>query len=65
MAGLRAPPYLTSYDAYERLLTALVDSGTLPNRRTLFRDIRLSSRYPTIEVRAADVPVTRPRRAPC
>ncbi|MEE1746532.1 carboxylate-amine ligase [Streptomyces sp. JV184] len=52
------PPHLSSYDAYERLLTALVDSGTLPDRRTLFWDIRLSSRYPTIEVRAADVPVT-------
>ncbi|MES9510711.1 glutamate--cysteine ligase [Streptomyces sp. NPDC000609] len=52
------PPYFSSHDAYERLLTALVDSGTLPDRRTLFWDIRLSSRYPTIEVRAADVPVT-------
>lgn len=58
VAGLRAPPYLTSYDAYERLLTALVGNGTLPDRRTLFRDIQLSSRYSTIEVRAADVPVT-------
>ncbi|MES9554347.1 hypothetical protein ACIQGT_10430 [Streptomyces sp. NPDC093108] len=65
MAGLRAPPYFTSYDVYERLLTALVGNGTLPDRRTLFRDIQLSSRYSTIEVRAADVPVTRPRRAPC
>ncbi|WP_406016044.1 glutamate--cysteine ligase [Streptomyces sp. NBC_00984] len=52
------PPYFASYDEYENLLTALTDSRTLPDRRTLFWDVRLSSRYPTIEVRAADVPVT-------
>lgn len=52
------PPYFSSYDAYEQLLTALTDSGTLPDRRTLFWDIRPSSRYPTVEVRVADVPVT-------
>ncbi|MET9661774.1 glutamate--cysteine ligase [Streptomyces sp. NPDC006510] len=52
------PPYFSCYDEYESLLTALTDSGTLPDRRTLFWDVRPSSRYPTIEVRAADVPVT-------
>ncbi|MFJ6015563.1 glutamate--cysteine ligase [Streptomyces sp. NPDC092952] len=52
------PPFFASLDAYEALVAALSESGTLPDRRTVFWDVRPSSRYPTIEVRAADVPVT-------
>ncbi|MFF2008415.1 glutamate--cysteine ligase [Streptomyces sp. NPDC058195] len=52
------PPFFASLGAYESLLAVLTGSGTLPDRRTVFWDVRPSSRYPTIEVRAADVPVT-------
>ncbi|MGW2177537.1 carboxylate-amine ligase [Streptomyces sp. NPDC001732] len=52
------PPYFHDHDEYEALLEGLTAGGTLADRRTVFWDLRLSSRYPTIEVRAADVPVT-------
>ncbi|MFF3393595.1 glutamate--cysteine ligase [Streptomyces sp. NPDC002669] len=52
------PPYFRDHDEYEALLEGLTVGRALADHRTLFWDVRLSSRYPTIEVRAADVPVT-------
>ncbi|MFF4082114.1 YbdK family carboxylate-amine ligase [Streptomyces sp. NPDC001777] len=52
------PPYFRDHDDYEALLEGLTVGRALADHRTLFWDVRLSSRYPTIEVRAADVPVT-------
>ncbi|MFI9584649.1 glutamate--cysteine ligase [Streptomyces sp. NPDC052236] len=52
------PPYFSSPAEYDRLVVALLESGTLLDQRMLFWDVRPSSRYPTIEVRAADIPMT-------
>ncbi|WP_243761126.1 glutamate--cysteine ligase [Streptomyces sp. YIM 98790] len=52
------PPYFPSLEDHDRLVDALSDSGALVDRRSLFWDIRPSTRYPTLEVRVADVPMT-------
>lgn len=52
------PPFFPALADYERLVRILAGNGTLTDERSLFWDVRLSSRYPTVEVRAADVPVT-------
>jgi carboxylate-amine ligase len=52
------PPFFPGLTDYERLVRTLTGNGTLVDERSLFWDLRLSSRYPTVEVRAADVPGT-------
>jgi carboxylate-amine ligase len=52
------PPYLTSADHYDRLVATLMDAGALVDTGTIFWDIRLSAKHPTLEVRVADMPVT-------
>ncbi|MCQ4045399.1 glutamate--cysteine ligase [Streptantibioticus rubrisoli] len=52
------PPYFRSLREHDDLVDALQDAGALADRRTVFWDVRLSTRYPTLEVRACDVPVT-------
>lgn len=41
--------------AYHRTVLALVDSDTILDRGMVYFDARLSARYPTVEVRVADV----------
>jgi carboxylate-amine ligase len=43
---------------YDGLVAALAESGSLVDQGTIFWDIRPSGRFPTLEVRAADVPMT-------
>lgn len=52
------PPYFDSAAHYDRLVATLHDAGALVDPGTIFWDIRLSVRYPTLEVRVADVPIT-------
>ncbi|WP_269853219.1 carboxylate-amine ligase [Streptomyces sp. RPT161] len=52
------PPYFHSLREHDELVDGLEEGGALVDRRTVFWDIRLSSRYPTLEVRACDMPVT-------
>ena len=48
------PPDLESAAEYDRLVTALVDSGVISDAGMVYFDARLSARYPTVEVRVAD-----------
>ena len=52
------PPYFTSAAHYDELVATLLEAGALVDAGTIFWDIRPSARFPTIEVRAADVPMT-------
>jgi glutamate---cysteine ligase / carboxylate-amine ligase len=52
------PPYFTSATHYDELVGTLAEAGGLVDKGTIFWDIRPSARFPTIEVRAADVPMT-------
>jgi glutamate---cysteine ligase / carboxylate-amine ligase len=52
------PPYLTSGAHYDELVAVLQEAGGLVDEGTIFWDIRPSARYPTLEIRAADVPMT-------
>jgi carboxylate-amine ligase len=52
------PPYFTSAAHYDDLVATLTEAGSLVDSGTIFWDIRPSQRFPTLEVRAADVPVT-------
>ena len=44
-----------SPESYQAHVTALVDSGVVLDRAMIYFDARLSHRYPTVEVRVADV----------
>lgn len=44
-----------SADAYQRLVCDMVDSGVLLDTAMVYFDARLSQRYPTVEIRVADV----------
>ncbi|MGA5699428.1 carboxylate-amine ligase [Peterkaempfera bronchialis] len=48
-------PRFTSAKAYDDAVDALVDSGMLLDRKMVYWYARLSDRYPTIEIRVADV----------
>jgi glutamate---cysteine ligase / carboxylate-amine ligase len=52
------PPYFDSAAHYDDLVAVLLAAGGLVDEGTIFWDIRPSRRFPTIEVRAADVPMT-------
>jgi glutamate---cysteine ligase / carboxylate-amine ligase len=52
------PPYFTSAAHYDELVATMLEAGGLVDAGTIFWDIRPSARFPTIEVRAADVPMT-------
>ena len=42
-------------DAYHKLVRSMVDSGVLVDDGMIYFDARLSRRYPTVEIRVADV----------
>ncbi len=52
------PPYFTSVAHYDELVAILLEADGLVDKGTIFWDIRPSARYPTLEVRVADVPMT-------
>jgi len=52
------PPYFSSAAHYDNLVATLTEAGSLVDTSTIFWDIRPSERFPTLEVRAADVPMT-------
>ena len=49
------PPRLGSAEAYRSLVTDMVESGVLLDEGMVYFDARVSFRYPTVEIRAADV----------
>lgn len=52
------PPYFTSAAHYDELVATLWRAGGLVDTGTIFWDIRPSARFPTLEIRVADVPIT-------
>lgn len=48
------PPCFQSVKCYEAYLKKLIDTQIIDNPRELWWDIRLSSRFPTVEIRIAD-----------
>lgn len=52
------PPYFDSVDDYDATVRMLVDSGAALDDGMIYWDARPSSKFPTIEVRVADVPST-------
>jgi carboxylate-amine ligase len=52
------PPYLRSARQYESLVLSLIDAGVIVDRRMIYWYARPSSRFPTVEVRVADVAAT-------
>ena len=49
------PPHFDDDADYDRRVEALLRSGVVADRHSLYWQARLSDRYPTVEVRAADV----------
>ncbi|MGA5421599.1 carboxylate-amine ligase [Streptomyces lavendulocolor] len=49
------PPCFTSLDDHERRVQALLDTGIITDTGQLYWQARLSDKYPTVEVRCADV----------
>ncbi|AVT28373.1 glutamate--cysteine ligase [Plantactinospora sp. BC1] len=52
------PPFLRSARQYDEHVRMLLEAGALVDHGTIFWDLRLSTKHPTLEVRVADVPVT-------
>ena len=55
-AGL--PPHFDSVADYDRAVSMLLDSGAIVDEAMVYWDIRPSIRFPTVEIRVADVPAT-------
>jgi glutamate---cysteine ligase / carboxylate-amine ligase len=49
------PPELKSREDYDRLVTALVGAGAIPDATHLYWYARPSARFPTLEIRVCDV----------
>ena len=52
------PPHFESADEYDAVLRMLLDSGAMLDDGMIYWDVRPSAKFPTIEVRVADVPAT-------
>jgi glutamate---cysteine ligase / carboxylate-amine ligase len=52
------PPRFTSAAHYDELVATMLAGDGLVDEGTIFWDIRPSARFPTLEVRVADVPIT-------
>jgi carboxylate-amine ligase len=51
------PPYFSSLEHYDQLVATLHEVGAVVDTGTIFWDIRPSAHLPTLEIRAADVPI--------
>ena len=52
------PPFFESAADYQATVNMLIDTGAMLDDGMLYWDVRPSSKYPTVEVRVADVPST-------
>ena len=52
------PPFFESVDDYDATVDMLMKTGAVLDDGMVYWDVRPSSRFPTVEVRAADVPST-------
>lgn len=49
------PDYFESYGEYQRVIAHLINTGSIEDASKIWWDIRPSSRFPTLEMRVADV----------
>jgi carboxylate-amine ligase len=49
------PEQLASYSEYQRLVAAMVGAGVIEDATRIWWDMRLSARFPTLEMRSTDV----------
>lgn len=49
------PERFTSYSEYKRLVDAMVGAGVVEDATRIWWDLRLSARFPTIEMRSTDI----------
>jgi len=52
------PPYFEAAADYDRAVTMLLESGAMLDHGMVYWHVRASTRFPTVEVRVADVPAT-------
>ncbi|BBY64889.1 putative glutamate--cysteine ligase 2-3 [Mycolicibacterium helvum] len=52
------PPHLDSAEHYDAMVAMLLDAGAMLDDGMVYWDVRPSKKFPTIEVRVADVPAT-------
>lgn len=52
------PPYFESVAHYDAEVAMLLDCGAMLDEGMLYWDVRPSSKFPTVEIRVADVPAT-------
>ena len=52
------PPYFETVEQYDATVHALLESGAALDYGMVYWDVRPSARFPTVEVRVADVPAT-------
>jgi carboxylate-amine ligase len=53
-----APPHFDSVDEYDGMVRMLHRAGAVLDDGMVYWDVRLSAKFPTVEVRVADVPAT-------
>lgn len=52
------PPHLESAAHYDEIVAMMLDAGVLLDDGMVYWDVRPSSKFPTVEIRVADVPST-------
>jgi carboxylate-amine ligase len=52
------PPTFKSYQDYQELVQSLIQTGVIQDATTIYWDIRVSDKYPTIEFRVMDICLT-------
>jgi carboxylate-amine ligase len=50
------PPHFDSIAQYDRLVSALIESGVVLDDAMVYWDVRPSAKQPTVEIRVADIP---------
>jgi carboxylate-amine ligase len=53
-----APPYLRSVNDYDAAITRLLMMGAALDEKMIYWDVRPAKDFPTVEIRASDVPAT-------
>jgi len=52
------PPYFHSHEEYDRAVALLVETKSIEDATRIYWDVRLSERFPTIEMRVMDICLT-------
>ncbi len=52
------PPYFESAQHYEEAVSTMLEAGVILDPHMVYWDVRVSDRFPTVEIRISDVPAT-------